>query len=526
MRIRQLEKELDTTNTQLDTQQKLADKLKGRIDRIRSSAARVANRNPLIQRSNSSLSLASDQDEVLLMDQMSTTHTHAEQEQPSTARAPDRHQLNDMKKTMAQLQWPKRASFPSFDQYLGAINNTISTIRAQGVLPDIIALFLNNHLMASPLAAEYSVHAACHDANTIEGILEALKGCDSSYFLSKEEQFSRLMIGSNESAIGYMKRLETAFSELMTHDPINITAKNRRLKQQFFTGLEKRGFPKRKAEILMNNPDLQEIALQAEKDLLEVENQSRSNIGPHSHQNTSFQANKQPRPFRNNRNRPFHQPLMDQNTPSQQGHTSQQNGQLPFQEANTMHVVNPSYLSAPPNAVRAISNYETIPGNEQDVWCRKCRQMDHDARDCNYKKFCSFCDAEGHSDAEHRQNDKAQNYDYHPQNQQHQPQRNTYQQNRNQQPPQNQYRSFNGNNGTRPRPYGQRQSGYGNNQSSSASSNFRENQQPSSHAPPLMPPPTQNGQPRMNAPNAPQPNFNMPPPSYASQQQPSRQMTA
>ena len=244
-KIRGLEKELANSNTQLGSQQQLINRLKGRIDRFRSSAARVANRNPLIERSTSSLSLASDQDEMLVMDQRSDTHlhTHTEKEGSGATGAPDRHQLNDMKKTMSQLQWPKRATFPSFDQYLGAVNNTISTIRAQGVLPDIIALFLNNHLMASPIAAEYSVNVARHGGDTIEGILEALKGCDTSYFLSKEEQFSRLMIGSAESAIGYMKRLETAFSELMTHDPINITAKNRKAQTTVFHWVREARFP-------------------------------------------------------------------------------------------------------------------------------------------------------------------------------------------------------------------------------------------------------------------------------------------
>ena len=245
-RIRDLERDLDSSNMQLSAQQRLADRLRDKMGRIRSSAAQVAGRVPRLERTASSLSLLSDREEVLMMDQQDDTQAHSDKEKLAEGKAPNRHELNDMKKMMSQLHWPKKSNFPTFSQYLGAITNTITTIKSQGVLPEVIALFLNNHLMASPLAAEYSVHAACHDGNTIEGILEALKGCDNSYFLSKEEQFSRLVIGASESAIGYMKRLETAFSKLMTHDPVHTTAKNRRVKEQFLLDCKSGVFPRGK----------------------------------------------------------------------------------------------------------------------------------------------------------------------------------------------------------------------------------------------------------------------------------------
>ena len=70
-KIRNLRKELDVADEELGSQKRLANRLKNRVDRFCSSAAKVAEHNPLMEKAASSLSLTSSGEQVLLIEQLS-----------------------------------------------------------------------------------------------------------------------------------------------------------------------------------------------------------------------------------------------------------------------------------------------------------------------------------------------------------------------------------------------------------------------------------------------------------------------
>ena len=94
------------------------------------------------------------------------------------------------------------------------------------------------------------------------------------------------------------------------------------------------------------------------------------------------------------------QRFQQQRLPQQQQHTTHQTQQPP--NDGSINLVSHPRTSPPPGTPRAPNGMEHDRQNRDTLICLRCRVMNsHKANTCPYRKYCSSCTTEGHTDYEH-----------------------------------------------------------------------------------------------------------------------------
>ena len=80
------------------------------------------------------------------------------------------------------------------------------------------------------------------------------------------------------------------------------------------------------------------------------------------------------------------------------------------QQSGDIHAVNNFRPGPDPALPRAPTGFEFDPNNKDILLCLRCRLINqHRSRDCQYRKYCSECQIDGHTNYEHRQVHQAMN---------------------------------------------------------------------------------------------------------------------
>ena len=256
----------------------------------------------------------------------------------------------EMYKLLKSAKWPKPEIFHTHDEFVVAIRTQIDNIRRQGVNDNEIAFHLNNELIASSLGPSYATHSRGMDVTSLNGVLKALIGCDQmSNLLTKNEKWERIRQAPNEDLYSVMRRLESAYEDYQIGDLRDKRARLRIIREQFCHAAS---LPAHISNNLRHCQDLQDMVFIAIEDLRKQQWQQHNTQNVASSNVNSMTTNR---------------PTPDSNWP------------------------------------RAPTAFEFDHNNKDILVCLRCRLINqHKANGCPYKKFCSNCQIEGHTDYEHR----------------------------------------------------------------------------------------------------------------------------
>ena len=289
-----------------------------------------------------------------------------------------------MIKRLKHTKYPRRSVFYSFDGYVDALRSHVEALQKQGIDDTEIAIHLNAELLSSELGPSYAPYSRKMEPISLDGVFAAVKSCDKeSSLLTGSEKFHGIMQGPNESRFSLMKRLENAFVDYQMGDPSDYKAMLRIVRKQFCIAAS---LPPQVVDNVRHCQDLDDVVICANEDMASIELEQRQNaIKPvangHGFSRSSYPASHKQQHM---------QQLM------------QQQQQVPQSNGNVLSLTK-DRPSPDPSLHRAPSGLEFDRAFSHILICLRCRVINqHIATFCPYKKFCSHCWREGHTDFEHR----------------------------------------------------------------------------------------------------------------------------
>ena len=372
----------------------------------------------------------------------------------SNSRGRLRPTLNRMErmKALSFVRWPKFDVFGTekIDEFIRQIESHISIVHSQGIELDEIAMNLHSELISSSLCDKYSTHATGKDVYSIDGVLDALRACDTiSRLLNNHERFVKTLPGLNDDEASYMTRVACNHDTLKIGQP-DGSKRIRTIIQQFSDGLN---LPKHIANMVRYCQTLDDAVATTMEELnrMKKQNPAQQQHNGYNHmqqQPRQQQQQQQTLHFFNKRFNPQQQ-QQQQQRPQQQQYSRQgqrgffsngrQNAQqmqqqpsmlqqqqpMPQQQQqqqsmlhqqqnmrqqqqqqqpnNTVNVVSGPPTSPPAHLMRAPHGFERDPNNREVMVCTRCRVIgEHRRPMCPYRKFCSLCSCETHTDYEHK----------------------------------------------------------------------------------------------------------------------------
>ena len=294
---------------------------------------------------------------------------------------------NDMIRRLKHTKYPKVSVFYSFDGYFDALKSHVEALQRQGIDDTEIAIHLNAELLSSELGPSYAPYSRKMGTISLDGVFTAVKSCDKeSSLLTGSEKFHGIMQGPIENRFSLMKRLENAFLDYQIGDPSDHKAMLRIVRKQFCIAAS---LPPQVVDNVRHCQDLDDVVICANEDMARIELEQRQNaiIPVASDQRQS---------------RPSYPASHEQQVPQQQQLQHHLQQRMPQSNSNVLSLTK-DRPSPDPSLHRAPSGLEFDRAFSQILICLRCRVINqHIATFCPYKKFCSHCQREGHTDFEHR----------------------------------------------------------------------------------------------------------------------------
>ena len=317
-------------------------------------------------------------------------------------------------KRLESMKWPKAADFTTYAEFIQITKNLANKLINRGHPEDLIAEALDNSLNASRNTSKYMTISLEHDTSTLNGVIEALEACDIVYTRTTcEERFNSTKKHPREDWEGYIARCSNLYDKMENGDPNHGKARIRRIKEQFFKGAN---IQRSYADKFMGMNDLDTIVARVIKDEEEGGITYEECGGTEREAYAEFrQGNVHPAGCvfseRTGKERPKGWKPRD-TSPDERPKGWERDGMIwmPIytvegQEEAEMNneEEKPLYRMkrAPPGTKRAPNDIEYEGLTD---FCRRCRQGDHIAEDCTWRRYCGYCKGEvGHTNGMHIQ---------------------------------------------------------------------------------------------------------------------------
>ena len=404
----------------------LTNRERERKDRVNRIKGEMVNNNSSITTCVSTLSLATDTEINVINDGMNDQIKDQGETQVKLIRNQEEHTKQQRKeymqgefKRLEATKWPQATEFTTHAEFVQVTKNLTKKLIKKGHPEELIAEALDNSLNASKNTSKYMAISLGYDTNTIKGVIDALEACDIAYTrTTSEERFNSIKRHPREDWEGYIARCSNLYDEMGNGDPNHSKARLRRIKEQFFKGAN---IERSYADKFMGMNDLDSIVARVIKDEEEGEITYKECGGTEREAYADFrQGNVHPAGYvfskRTGKERPKGWKPRD-TSPDERPKGWERDGMIwmPIytvegqEEAETNNEEKkPLYRMkrAPPGTKRAPNERENEGPTD---FCRRCRQGDHVAEDCTFRRYCGYCEEQygdgevGHTNGTHIQ---------------------------------------------------------------------------------------------------------------------------
>ena len=387
----------------------LTNRERERKDRVNRIKGEMVNNNSSITTCVSTLSLATDTEINVINDGMNDQIKDQGETQVKLIRNQEEHTKQQRKeymqgefKRLEATKWPQATEFTTHAEFVQVTKNLTKKLIKKGHPEELIAEALDNSLNASKNTSKYMTISLGYDTNTIKGVIDALEACDVACArTTSEERFNSIKRHPREDWEGYIARCSNLYDEMGNGDPNHSKARLRRIKEQFFKGAN---IGRSYADRFMGMNDLDDIVARVIKDEEEeaiiyeeckgTKRKAWADFRQGStHPIGDTSPNEKPRGWEKDgcKGSPIYM--------IQEGQREEEEPEEETEEEMR------GMKKAPPGARRAPKGWEH--GGEID-FCRRCRQMDHMAEDCEFRGYGGYCEEktgdgeQGHTNATHK----------------------------------------------------------------------------------------------------------------------------
>ena len=138
-----------------------------------------------------------------------------------------------------RIKWPTLDGTITSRTYLRLFIIQIESAKEKMIPDDIIKDSIIQHLMSSKHMAQFANLTQELSPKTLENVVKILERLDpEEQCMSAEERFKAIKMVEKESAITYVKRLQTAYRDIFGHGTVGET---RRIRTQFIEGYANEG---------------------------------------------------------------------------------------------------------------------------------------------------------------------------------------------------------------------------------------------------------------------------------------------
>ena len=284
-----------------------------------------------------------------------------------------------------RIKWPTLDGTITSRTYLRLFIIQIESAKEKMIPDDIIKDSIIQHLMSSKHMAQFANLTQELSPKTLENVVKILERLDpEEQCMSAEERFKAIKMVEKESAITYVKRLQTAYRDIFGHGTVGET---RRIRTQFIEGYANEGvkLDKEDKKNLYICNDLVDLAIAADRaaQKQKKEREKRANKKENAETPT-----------------PPLQKLSDQNkrsTPDRRfqeifGMRDRRGGPINKQADPTSN----QWKTSPGIYAKRATLAEVVEGksfNGTPV-CQGCAQEGHNSSQCRYWDYCTICSGE------------------------------------------------------------------------------------------------------------------------------------
>ena len=375
----------------------------------------------------------------------------AEAVAPPIVAAPNAHQL------LKAVDWPKRKTCFQHDDFCQKVSQTFQRHLAKGIPSHMLSESLHTSLnRQESISRMYNAEIGNPQEITFAAIMQALRNCDREFMeLSNYQKWNSLIKHAEESIHSFCKRVYKGYEDYNVGEEGNEDMKIRLIKERIIKGAD---LPKEVSNSILvceNLTKLPSYILQAmnitQKTSTGTDTQSAQRQAKSQSQPSNLQNSQQAPPRQNYqpRARPQQPTQSQQNYRYRQQFQSPQRYQRPPGQAQQPPIppqpIPPliQQLSQPPpnyqsqqsrsqqtaplsqgqqsispqtqnTEVKTVASMQMefsdrappeFERNNRGVsLCTNCRKIEcgHRSNTCTLRPYCSYCNAEGHTDGDHR----------------------------------------------------------------------------------------------------------------------------
>ena len=283
----------------------------------------------------------------------------------------------------------KRIKWPTFDgtitskTYLRLFIIQIESAKEKMIPDEIIRDSIIQHLMSSKYMAQFANLTQELSPKTLENVIKILERLDpEEQCMSGDERFRAMKMMKDESAITYVKRLQTAYRDIFGQGTVGET---RRIRNQFIEGYTSEGIrlDKEERRNLYVCNDLVDLAIAADRAALRQKKEKEKR------ENKKAKARTPTPPLQ----KPWNQ--NKENTSNQRfqeifGNRNQKQG------SKQTNPTNNQWRTSPGIYAKRASLAEIVEGKSLNGTpvCQSCAQEGHNSSQCKYWEYCKICSGE------------------------------------------------------------------------------------------------------------------------------------
>ena len=283
-------------------------------------------------------------------------------------------------KKAKQIKWPTFEGTMTSETNLRLFIIQIESARERMIPDDVIKDSIIQHLMSSKYMAQFANLTQELSPRTLENVIKILERLNpEEQCMSADERFKAIKMAGDESAISYVRRLQTAYRDIFGSATLGET---RRVRAQFIKGYTNDGIKldreERKNLYLCN--DLIDLAIGADK---------------------AMQRQKKEKEKKAEKKKTAKTPTPPLQKPSDQSkeNTPEQRFQDIFEKQNqsSSHMrVSPTgnqWRTSPGLYAKRATLAEVVDGKSLNGTpvCQSCAQEGHNYNQCKYWEYCKLC---------------------------------------------------------------------------------------------------------------------------------------
>ena len=172
---------------------------------------------------------------------------------------------NEARKALKGIKWPEFDDKITIDTFKRIFQLQIDSAKNKNIPDDMIKDSIVQHLMSSKCMAEFANLTQEIPPSSLENVIKIIHRLDpEGQCMEPEERFGAIKMLENESAIAFIKRLQTAFRDIFK---INALGETRRIRNQFIENFTKGGVKLNEEEkrSLYTCSDLTDLAISAKR---------------------------------------------------------------------------------------------------------------------------------------------------------------------------------------------------------------------------------------------------------------------